>query len=102
MIAMMIVSGQSTPSQMLLTMNEMEIGVLDRMDMDYFADIFVDLQARGKTQDKDRESTFRAWCKSKTNLAEIDLLDLKLAPWRNPSSPGKLRANCNGDSFAIK
>jgi hypothetical protein len=34
-----------------------EIGVLDRTDMDYFADIFVDLQARGKSNDKDRELT---------------------------------------------
>jgi hypothetical protein len=32
--------------------------VLDRMDMDHFADIFVNLQARGKSRDKDRESTF--------------------------------------------
>jgi hypothetical protein len=36
----------------------MEIGVLDRTDMDHFADIFVSLQARGKSQDKDREHTF--------------------------------------------
>jgi hypothetical protein len=26
--------------------------------MDHFADIFVDFQARGKTQDKDRETAF--------------------------------------------
>ena len=26
--------------------------------MDYFADIFVDLQARGKTMEKDRETAF--------------------------------------------
>lgn len=45
---------------MLLTMNQMEIGVLDRTDMDYFADVFVDLQARGKARDQDREFTFGA------------------------------------------
>ncbi|KAH9065959.1 hypothetical protein EDB87DRAFT_1679642 [Lactarius vividus] len=50
-----------------------KIGVLDRTDMDHFADIFVDFQARGKTKDKDR----------------IELLDAKLAPWTQHTSPGK-------------
>lgn len=63
-----------------------KIGVLDRTDMDHFADIFVDFQARGKTNDKDR----------------IELLDAKLAPWTQHTSPGKMRADCDGDSFSIK
>ncbi|KAH9004251.1 hypothetical protein EDB86DRAFT_2155380 [Lactarius hatsudake] len=63
-----------------------KIGVLDRTDMDHFADIFVDFQARGKTKDKDR----------------IELLDAKLAPWTQHTSPGKMRADCDGDSFSVK
>jgi hypothetical protein len=39
-------------------MDQKEIGVLDRTDMDHFADIFVSLQARGKSQDKNREHIF--------------------------------------------
>ncbi|KAI9445014.1 hypothetical protein H4582DRAFT_1805459 [Lactarius indigo] len=63
-----------------------KIGVLDRTDMDHFADIFVDFQARGKTKDEDR----------------IGLLDAKLAPWTQHTSPGKMRADCDGDSFSVK
>lgn len=33
--------------------------MLDRTDMDNFAPIFIDLQARGRSQDKDGEPTFR-------------------------------------------
>jgi uncharacterized protein (DUF2235 family) len=63
-----------------------EIGVLDRTDMDHFAHLFVALQARGKSQDKD----------------QIESLDAKLAAWTKHDSPGKARANYDGDSFAIK
>jgi len=38
-------------------MDQKEIGVLDRREMDHFADIFVDIQTRGKSQDKHREFT---------------------------------------------
>jgi len=60
--------------------------LLDRKDMDHFADIFVSLQARGRSQDKDR----------------IELLDAKLAPWTHHNSPGKLRADYDGETFTIK
>ncbi|KAI0304693.1 hypothetical protein BC826DRAFT_977756 [Russula brevipes] len=70
----------------MIAMMIREIGVLDRTDMDYFADIFVDLQARGKSNDKDR----------------IELLDAKLARWTRHNSPGKVRADYDGDSFVIK
>lgn len=63
-----------------------EIGVLNRTDMDNFAHIFVYLQARGKSQDKD----------------QIESLNAKLAPWTNHDSPGKARADYDGESFAIK
>ncbi|KAI0274841.1 hypothetical protein BC834DRAFT_965318 [Gloeopeniophorella convolvens] len=63
-----------------------EIGVLDRTEMDHFAGIFVDFQARGKATDK----------------AQIEALDRKLAPWTSHTSPGKIRADYDGDSFAIK
>ncbi|KAI0001828.1 hypothetical protein BJV77DRAFT_16954 [Russula vinacea] len=63
-----------------------EIGVLDRTDMDYFAYIFAELQARGKSQDKD----------------QIESSDAKLATWTKHDSPGKARAYYDGNSFAIK
>jgi len=63
-----------------------KIGVLDRTDMDHFADIFVDFQARGKTEDKDR----------------IEFLDAKLAPWTRHSAPGKMRVDYNDDRFSVK
>jgi hypothetical protein len=42
-------------------MDQKEIGVLDRGDMDNFADIFVDIQIRGKSQDKHREFTLTSF-----------------------------------------
>jgi len=63
-----------------------EIGVLDRTDMDNFAHIFVDLQARGKSQDKD----------------QIESLNARLAPWTRHDSPGKARADYDSESFVIK
>lgn len=62
------------------------IGVLDRQDMDHFADIFVAYQKRGKTKDK----------------AAVAALDVKLAPWTAHDSPGKKRADSDQDSFSIK
>ncbi|KAI0695177.1 hypothetical protein BC835DRAFT_1484280 [Cytidiella melzeri] len=62
------------------------IGVLDRTDMDYFADIFMAYQKRGKAEDRD----------------EIAALDKQLAPWTAHNSPGKIRADSDRDSFSIK
>jgi hypothetical protein len=50
-----------------------EIGVLDRTDMDNFAHIFVYLQARGKSQDKDREPTFKFFVVENTKLMKQKL-----------------------------
>jgi uncharacterized protein (DUF2235 family) len=62
------------------------IGVLDRKDMDNFAQIFINFQKRGKTKNK----------------AEIAELDEKLAPWTHHDSPGKKRADSDDDSFSVK
>ena len=71
--------------------------------MDHFADIFVSLQARGKSHDKDREHTFEFWLQNKgAHLVGIELLDAKLAPWTHHNSPGKLRADYDGETFTIK
>jgi hypothetical protein len=69
--------------------------------MDHFADIFVNLQARGKSRDKDRESEFFMRVPQLIS-AEIELLNAKLAPWTQHNSPGKLRADYDGDTFAVK
>ncbi|TFY82651.1 hypothetical protein EWM64_g1362 [Hericium alpestre] len=63
-----------------------KIGVLDRTEMDNFADIFVDLQKRGKTKDKD----------------EIAALDERLSRWTHHNSPGKIRADFDDDTFSVK
>lgn len=77
--------------------------MLDRTDMDNFADIFVNLQALGKARDKDREYTFEFfYARSGAHLTEIELLNAKLAPWTRHDSPGKLRADYDGDTFAVK
>lgn len=62
------------------------IGVLDRTEMDQFADIFMTYQKRGKAQDP----------------TEIATLDQKLAPWTAHTSPGKIRADSGPNSFSIK
>ncbi|KAJ3557735.1 hypothetical protein NM688_g1306 [Phlebia brevispora] len=62
------------------------IGVLDRTEMDSFADIFVAYQKRGKAQDQ----------------AQIETLDRQLAPWTRHDSPGKLRADFNDHTFSVK
>jgi len=62
------------------------IGVLDRQDMNHFAQVFVDFQKRGKTKD----------------MAEITKLDARLAPWTAHDSPGKKRADSDMDTFSVK
>ncbi|KAI0082303.1 hypothetical protein K474DRAFT_1586300 [Panus rudis PR-1116 ss-1] len=62
-----------------------EIGVLDRMDMDHFADIFIAYQKRGKAKD----------------VEEIKKLDDILQPWTQHTSPGKIRADYDQDHFLI-
>ncbi|KDQ63599.1 hypothetical protein JAAARDRAFT_29620 [Jaapia argillacea MUCL 33604] len=63
-----------------------EIGVLDRTDMDHFAEIFIAYQKRGKAEDK----------------AEIATLEKTLAPWNSKDSPGKKRADSDNGKFSIK
>ncbi|KAF9040575.1 hypothetical protein BJ165DRAFT_308104 [Panaeolus papilionaceus] len=62
------------------------IGVLDRKDMDHFASIFINFQKLGKSKDS----------KERDELAE------RLAPWRDPNSKGRQRADIDGDKFNIK
>jgi uncharacterized protein (DUF2235 family) len=62
------------------------IGVLDRQDMNHFAEVFINFQKRGKTKDQ----------------AEQAELDRKLAPWTSHDSPGKKRADSSKDTFSIK
>ena len=62
------------------------IGVLDRTEMDHFADIFMLYQKRGKASDP----------------AEQAALDAQLAPWTAHGAPGKRRADSGPDSISIK
>ncbi|EKM61098.1 uncharacterized protein PHACADRAFT_247474 [Phanerochaete carnosa HHB-10118-sp] len=62
------------------------IGVLDRTEMDNFADIFLLYQERGKAQDQQ----------------EIAVLDAQLSLWTSHNSPGKQRADSGPSSFSIK
>lgn len=62
------------------------IGVLDRTDMDHFADIFVAYQKLGK----------------ETDPRQIEKLEASLNKWTSPDSRGKRRANSDNDSFSIK
>ncbi|KAK7694727.1 hypothetical protein QCA50_001915 [Cerrena zonata] len=63
-----------------------EIGILDRKDMDHFADIFIWLQKRGKTKDEKEKKE----------------LDEKLQPWTHRYSPGRLHAISEDNGFSIK
>ncbi|KAF8527196.1 hypothetical protein BU17DRAFT_61815 [Hysterangium stoloniferum] len=63
-----------------------EIGILDKNDMDHFADIFLNYEKRAHTTDE----TERA------QLTE------KLAPFLNPTAKGRLRADADGDKFTVK
>ncbi|KIJ21793.1 hypothetical protein PAXINDRAFT_105288 [Paxillus involutus ATCC 200175] len=62
------------------------IGVLDKTDMDHFADIFVAYQKLGKSNVP----------------TEIAKLKAELAPWTSHTSRGKLRADSDEDTFSIK
>ncbi|KAH7925206.1 hypothetical protein BV22DRAFT_1129222 [Leucogyrophana mollusca] len=62
------------------------IGVLDRTDMDHFADLFIAYQKLGKADD----------------AAETAALQAQLAPWTSHESRGKRRADSDDDSFSIK
>ncbi|CAL1695679.1 unnamed protein product [Somion occarium] len=61
------------------------IGILDRKDMDHFADLFLALQKRGKTKDE----------------KEKQELDETLKPWTHHNSPG-MRHVESDDSFFVK
>jgi len=63
-----------------------EIGILNRIDMDHFADIFVAFQKRGKAEDEDEKKA----------------LDAMLDPWVRDDAPGKKRADSGPDGFSIK
>ncbi|KAF8585533.1 hypothetical protein K439DRAFT_1652901 [Ramaria rubella] len=63
-----------------------EIGVLDKEDMDDFADIFIAYQKRGKTSDP-------------KELADYNKV---LEPFTNPKARGRMRADPDGDTFTIK
>ncbi|KAM6498074.1 Uncharacterized alpha/beta hydrolase domain (DUF2235) domain containing protein [Amanita muscaria] len=63
-----------------------EIGILDRKDMDSFADICRAYKEIGASED----------------TAEIAKLKSKLFRWTDPKSPGKQRADPDGDGFTIK
>ncbi|PIL31891.1 hypothetical protein GSI_06595 [Ganoderma sinense ZZ0214-1] len=62
------------------------IGVLDRAEMDHFADIFLTYQKRGKASDP----------------KEIQQLDQKLAPWTGSNGHGKRRAAIGSSGFSVK
>ncbi|KZT02647.1 uncharacterized protein LAESUDRAFT_729887 [Laetiporus sulphureus 93-53] len=62
------------------------IGVLNRMDMDHFAEIFIAFQKRGKVTDPDEKAQ----------------VEEKLASWISPDCPGKRRVNLDPNSFSIK
>ncbi|KAF8510300.1 hypothetical protein BU17DRAFT_98260 [Hysterangium stoloniferum] len=63
-----------------------EIGVLDKNDMDHFADMFLNYQKRAHTTDK----------------TEKEQLTEKLAPFLSPTAKGRLRADADGDKFTVK
>jgi len=63
-----------------------QLGILDRKDMDNFADIFQTYQKMGSTKDE----------------TEMANLKATLSRWTDPNSTGKLRANLEGDGFTVK
>ncbi|KAF9482421.1 hypothetical protein BDN70DRAFT_968333 [Pholiota conissans] len=70
-----------------------EIGVLDRRDMNNFADIFIGFQKLGEAEgEADRRI-------APSEKAE---LEKKLAPWRKAGAAGKLRADIDRDKFTVK
>ncbi|KAF8526346.1 hypothetical protein BU17DRAFT_40748 [Hysterangium stoloniferum] len=63
-----------------------EIGILDKNDMDHFADIFLNYEKRAHI----------------TNETEKAQLSEKLAPFLSPTAKGRLRADADGDKFTVK
>ncbi|KAF8350102.1 hypothetical protein F5887DRAFT_943819 [Amanita rubescens] len=63
-----------------------QLGILDRKDMDNFADIFKTYQKMGDAKDETELANLRA----------------TLSRWTDPNSTGKRRANLDGDDFTIK
>lgn len=77
--------------------------MLNRTEMDNFANIFVDFQKRGKSKDKDGKSSFNTVYTLRIQpISEIAKLDEKLAPWESHDAPGKKRADSDQDSFSVK
>lgn len=66
-----------------------KIGILDRTDMDHFADIFIAFQKIGKMDDDDDE-------KGKPDITKF------LTRWTAEDSPGKKRASASPNGFSIK
>ncbi|KAL4070904.1 hypothetical protein J3A83DRAFT_4093964, partial [Scleroderma citrinum] len=62
------------------------IGVLDKTDMDHFAEIFVTYQKLGKS----------------TNPTESAELKKQIEPWTSPTSRGRQRASCDNNTFSVK
>ncbi|KAH7883544.1 hypothetical protein F5I97DRAFT_1893739 [Phlebopus sp. FC_14] len=62
------------------------IGVLDKTDMDHFADIFISYQKLAKSHDR----------------TQTEKLKAELAPWTSCTSRGKQRADSDCDTFSIK
>ncbi|KAF8632637.1 hypothetical protein AX15_001836 [Amanita polypyramis BW_CC] len=63
-----------------------EIGILDRKDMDSFAEIF---------------RTYREMGNNKNETEMCDLKE-KLTPWTDPDSRGRQRADPDGDGFTVR
>lgn len=63
-----------------------EFGVLDRKDMDHFANIFICYQKLGKTSDDEERAKLKE----------------TLAPFCKRDARGKVRADCDNDTFTIK
>ena len=82
------------------------IGVLDRTQMDHFADIFLAYQKRGKATDQDGKSLPGIHAGKGGGVdylcAEITKLNAQLEPWTGPNGPGKKRADVGLNGFSIK
>jgi len=79
------------------------IGILDKTDMDHFAEIFVAYQKLGKSNDPAGWfHMFGSPGSSDGTVPEIGKLQADLAPWTSLTSRGKLRAISNDHAFSIK
>ena len=82
-----------------------EIGVLDRTEMDHFADIFLAYQKRGKAKNPEGTCMFSKFLRHhflNFLFTEIRLLDQKLAPWTGSNGRSKRRAAINSEGFSVK